>query len=97
MITLTQAVSWCGETFVVATADPAAPIPLRLDNVTESTAAGEYSQFSLLFSGPKEAPLAQQTYLLTPPHTEQIPIFLVPVANTGQEIHYQAIFSYPRS
>lgn len=96
-LTLELARSLAGSEFSLATADPQQPIRLRLDHVSESSAAGQYVQFSLLFSGPLDAPLVQQTFLLSHPELEQLPMFLVPVGQSEDNIQYQAIFSYPRS
>lgn len=96
-LTLELAQSLAGSVFSLATADPQQPIQLRLDQVKESAAAGQYIQFSLLFRGPLDAPLVQQTFLLSHPELEQLPVFLVPVGQSEDNIQYQAIFSYPRS
>src|SRR5690606_35265552 len=59
-LTLELAQSLTGSVFSLATADPQQPIQLRLDQVNESAAAGQYVQFSLLISGPFDTPLVQQ-------------------------------------
>ena len=97
MITLADARAQAGQTFRLTTDDPAAPLPLTLAEVRESSPGGSYCQFSLLFQGPLEPSLVQQTYLLSSDQLTQMPIFLVPVAADAQHRYYQAIFSYPRT
>jgi len=96
-LTIELARSLRGSIFSVATADPQQPISLRLDDVCESSAQGQYVQFSLLFSGTLDTPLVQQTFLLSHPQLEQLPVFLVPISKSEDSVQYQAIFSYPRS
>jgi hypothetical protein len=77
-----------GETFV-ATAlgdEGAAPVPLTLVEATQHDALGgpgpdgvQRRQFSLVFGGPVEQPLAQSTYDLAHDGLGTIALFLVPI------------------
>jgi hypothetical protein len=59
--------------------------PLRLSHRQES--------FSLLFKGPADRMLPQQTYSLENGHIGQVDIFLVPVDRDHDGIYYEAIFN----
>lgn len=57
--------------------------------------AGEDS-FSLLFHGPVESPLLQETYLFDHPNLGQLPMFIVPVGPPpATHACYEAVFNRP--
>lgn len=55
-----------------------------------------YEKFSLIFSGPLEAPLEQRMYPFEHAKIGRFEIFIVPVASRDpKKRHYQAIFNRP--
>lgn len=74
--------------------DEAGKLNLELTEATDKTpegVAGE--QFSLIFKGPPEPYLAQQTYALKHPTLGQIDLFLVPVGKQEDGFLYEAYFN----
>lgn len=53
-------------------------------------------QFALLFAGPAERPLEQQTLRLLHPALGDVVLFVVPVAEHGGVRHYEAIVNRMR-
>lgn len=53
----------------------------------------EGGAFSLLWQGPTEPYLAQQTVQMSHPEIGEAPIFLVPVAEKSSGFQYEAIFA----
>ena len=49
--------------------------------------------FSLLFRGPAGCSLPQGTYTLSHKEVGDVPMFLVPVGQSGQRVLFQAIFN----
>lgn len=55
---------------------------------------GHREPFSLTFEGPDSVPLGQGTYVMRHPAIEdELPIFIVPIAERDHTRRYQAIFS----
>ena len=79
-----------GSTFNVE-APAGAPVDLQLRSV-EPASRGSHG-FSLLFTGPESAPLAQGTYPFTHAAFGTHPIFIVPVAREAGAFVYEAIFT----
>ena len=48
--------------------------------------------FSLIFEGPSDRLLEQNTYWLSHPHMGEFGIFIVPIAQKGDRIRYEAVF-----
>jgi len=53
----------------------------------------EHPAFSLLFSGPLEPALAQQTYAMETADAARIDIFIVPVGRSADGMQYEAVFN----
>lgn len=51
------------------------------------------SQFTLVFRGPLDAPLAQGTYLIGSERFEARPIFIVPIRADADGRYYEAVFA----
>jgi len=68
-------------------------ITLKLAEVETRLDTEAQTSFSLLFHGPKEPLLGQQTYLLNHDQLGELNFFLVPIAQNGEEAHYESIFS----
>jgi hypothetical protein len=66
----------------------ARPLPAR------GAGAGRLEPFSLVFRGPREAPLPQRIHRLEREALGTLDIFLVPIGSEGDPdgTHYQAIF-----
>jgi len=77
------------------------PIELRLIMVTpRASEAHEQSgmeRFSVVFSGPGDVFLPQQTYRVTHPEMGEFEIFLVPIAKEGNEFRYEAVYNFYRA
>lgn len=91
---LTSFVEWQGQRFDLPTSD-GATVALTLASVQALTAPRGYEAFSLIFLGPAERPLAQDTYRFTGPVADPIDLFVVPVAQDADGLHYQAIVNRP--
>ena len=59
----------------------------------ESEEAG-MERFSVLFTGPPEVMLPQQTYRMQHEHMKEFEIFLGPISNDGKRFTYEAVFNY---
>lgn len=81
--------------FALSAADP--PMDLTLHAVNDlpaaDAAAGHEHQFALVFRGPAEPVLRQQTVELQHPTLGPIALFLVPVRQTETHTHYEAVFN----
>lgn len=79
-------------TFRITSAEP--EVPLELIEV-KKLGAGERNggAFSLLWQGPKEPYLAQQTLKVSHAEIGEHAIFLVPVAEKSTGYQYEAIFT----
>ena len=53
-------------------------------------------RFSVVFSGPADVLLPQQTYRMTHPEMGELEIFLVPIAREGDGFSYEAVYNYYR-
>jgi ribosomal protein S18 acetylase RimI-like enzyme len=72
------------------------PVLLLLKEVNEQPPAGGLARFSLLFQGPGDRPLPQDTYTLDHASMGQLTLFIVPVVgSSAARILYEACFSYP--
>ena len=74
---------------------PEDSIELRLEEVrTLDSHSDEHECFSLLFSGPRDRLLPQQTYPIEHHHMGAFDLFLVPVAREDQQKwYYEAIIN----
>jgi len=69
-------------------------ISLTLANVSVLSSAPRQRQaFSLVFSGPRIPRLPQGTYQLEHQEMGFLEIFIVPIRETAEERHYEAVFS----
>jgi Domain of unknown function (DUF6916) len=66
---------------------------LELTSVTDVGSSARQIQFSLLFQGPHDAPIAQGTYNLEHDELGILDMFLVPVGKNANGIEYEAIFN----
>ncbi len=71
----------------------AEPLELELIQVTELPSAPGQEQFSALFRAPLNAPLEQGIYQLEHAQLGTFGIFLVPIAQDGQGVRYEAFFN----
>jgi hypothetical protein len=53
-------------------------------------------RFSVLFTGPPELMLPQQTYRMQHEHMQEFEIFLAPISSDGKSFRYEAVFNYYR-
>ena len=71
------------------------PFELALIEVADTTPAGfPGEQFSLLFKGPSDLMLLQQTCTLEHPEMGHVTLFLVPVDQKKDGYRYEAVFNY---
>jgi hypothetical protein len=83
-----------GTTFDVDGA--AGRIPLRLDEVTDVVSSRGIMRFALLFHGPADRLLPQETYLFHHRALGAMMLFIVPVVGSNAErIVYEACFTRP--
>ncbi len=68
-------------------------IDVELVEVREGASSSKVEQFSLLFHGPAEPRLSQQTYRVEHPVMGDFELFLVPVGADEAGTSYEAIFS----
>lgn len=66
---------------------------LRSAAVKESPALRGRECFSIIFQGPRKAPLAQNTYTLEHGALGKFPVLIVPVGESEQGLKYEAIFN----
>ena len=70
------------------------PLDLELVEVTDKTPEGfAGEQFSLIFKGPPDMPLYQQTYALEHEEMGEVALFLVPVGQQDDGMLYEAFFN----
>ena len=70
------------------------PVDLKLVEVTDKTPEGfPGEQFSIVFEGPADAPLGQQTYQLEHGDMGSLELFLVPVGEQDDKRFYEAFFN----
>ncbi|MDD5698329.1 MAG: hypothetical protein PHH77_06905 [Victivallaceae bacterium] len=67
---------------------------LTLKEVTDVKETEMTRSFSLLFHGPKEKFLEQKTYKLGNNEYGEKQIFIVPVGESENAFHYQAVFNF---
>jgi len=76
-------------------AEDAPSLDLELIEVTDKTPEGfEGEQFSLVFKGPPDTPLYQQTYTLAHDEMGELALFLVPVGKEDDGMLYEAFFNH---
>jgi hypothetical protein len=68
-------------------------LSLLLESVSELKRSGPYDQFSIIFRGPCDPLLPQQTYYITHEDLGEHGVFLVPICRDGDGVLYEAIFS----
>ncbi|PZD94521.1 hypothetical protein DNH61_17540 [Paenibacillus sambharensis] len=69
------------------------PLYLKLIEVKDMGVTDGYERFSLLFEGPSDRLLEQQTVVLEHESLEEFAVFIVPVRLTGSGCRYEAVFS----
>ena len=76
------------------------PIELTLVSVTprriEPHEQAGMERFSVMFMGPREILLPQQTYLVSHPEMGDFEIFLVALGQEPEGIRYEAVYNYYR-
>ena len=81
-----------GTRFAAATGDGG--VELVLDRVEAREAAPGHEAYAVYFRGPGDRVLAQQTVRLDGPGMATMTVFLVPVAQVGDRIEYEACFNH---
>ncbi|WP_188892149.1 DUF6916 family protein [Paenibacillus radicis (ex Gao et al. 2016)] len=79
-----------GSSFQVIGTEP--PLELELVEVEDKGITSGYEQFTLLFRGPLQPFIPQQTLQLRT-QTVDVAIFIVPVAQDAEGTRYEAVFS----
>ena len=86
--------SLVNETFHVAVAPYAATVSLHLDSVTRHTPSGSPMQsISLLFSGPLDPHVPQDSYYLLHPAMQPTLFFIVPIQRSADGYKYEVIIN----
>ncbi|MFY9556232.1 MAG: hypothetical protein WAV47_16085 [Blastocatellia bacterium] len=66
---------------------------LELISVTDVGSSPRQIQFSLVFLGPVNAPIEQNTYKLDHDRLGALDLFLVPIGRDKEGVRYEAIFN----
>jgi hypothetical protein len=92
---LSDFLPWVGQPFHLVT-DHGEQITaelLQADALAAAAGSSGRLPFSLVFEGPREPLLPQQTLTVRHPGLGEQAMFVVPVARQGQTVQYQAIFN----
>jgi hypothetical protein len=77
------------------------PIELRLIDVkgraSEPHEQAGMERFSVMFTGPADVFLPQDTYRITHPEMGEFYIFLVPIAHESEGFRYEAVYNFYRT
>jgi len=77
------------------------PVELKLMAVTprvsEPTEQAGMERFSVVFSGPNDIFLPQQTYHLVHPEMGEFDVFLAAIAREADGFRYEAVYNYFRA
>ena len=85
-----------GSEFEVTLPDPAAaPLPMRLTEVSLSNRSPQHEQFSLLWEGAMQ--LSQGTYRFRHAQAGEFDIFIVPIGRHGDATGYESVFNLRRA
>ena len=66
---------------------------LELISVSDVGSSPRQIQFSLVFQGPADAPIAQSIYRIEHNTLGALEVFLVPIGKDHRGVHYEAIFN----
>src|SRR5215470_19230962 len=66
-------------------------VELTLDSVSDLGSSARHIQFSMVFSGPQNAPLKQGIYRLEHSELGALDLFLVPIGSDKNGVQYEAI------
>ena len=66
---------------------------LELMSATDVGSSPRQAQFSLVFVGPHECPIAQAIYRVDHAELGALDLFLVPIGKDQRGVHYEAIFN----
>jgi hypothetical protein len=69
-------------------------VELALDRVEAREAAPGHEAYAVYFRGPGDRALSQQTVRLDSPGMATMTVFMVPVAQVGDRIEYEACFHH---
>jgi hypothetical protein len=72
---------------------PEQTIPLRLSEAVDKGSNARQEQFSLVFQGPLQPVLQQNTYSFKHTQLGEFMLFIVPIGQNGAGIQYQVIFN----
>jgi hypothetical protein len=73
--------------------DGVEPIELKLDRVSDVLESGAAEGFSIVFKGPGEFILKQDTYRLEHEVLGSFPLLLVPIGKNEHGVDYEAVFN----
>jgi hypothetical protein len=99
-LTREQFSRWVGSTFKVHR-EALTVVPVCLARVTDTVVGRRskplpgHDQFSLVFHGPADLTLPQQTYRMEHPEAGVLAIFIVPMERRGDVQTYEAVFHHP--
>ena len=68
-------------------------VELELTEISEAKREGNQEQFSIVFRGPANAFLGQETRSVSHPEMGQFHLFLVPVNQDAEGFYYEAVFN----
>lgn len=82
-------------TFVELLATPfvVGNVPMTLVEVSDLRTSPNAESFSILFRGPKSAPLGQGQHVVGHERLSELELFIVPVGEDQDAYHYEAIFN----
>ena len=69
------------------------PVQLQLTELSDRKASEKHEEFSIVFRGPLDRPLAQQTYQFSHARLGEFELFIVPVRRMNDGFYYEAVFN----
>lgn len=93
---LAQLAASVGSLFTFRAGESVPGVDLALVGFEERTGSAPYMQSSAYFEGPASAALAQGTYRVEHPALGAFALFIVPIAQRGDQLRYEACFTRAR-
>ena len=73
--------------------EAAAPLELELIEARDLGSTPRHEQFSLMFRGPLDSPLAQNVYSFEHQQLGAFEVFIVPIGRDQNGLNYEAVFN----
>lgn len=72
------------------------PVAVTLTELTDGAESAEFEAFSLVFSGPEDAPVHQAICRLDHPVLGPMELFVVPIGRDADGVRYEAVLNRRR-